>query len=95
MLFRSPGYVYENWFGLFAPIKTHRSIISRLNAEIVSILSEPGFRKSINDGVARGLMESGLDFVSGAPEDFAVQVRGDYDRLSKLVPTLNLPYLTE
>jgi len=33
-----PGYRWETWFGLLAPVKTPRAIVSKLNQEITRIL---------------------------------------------------------
>jgi tripartite-type tricarboxylate transporter receptor subunit TctC len=45
-----PGYEYIVWFGLWAPKKTPRAVVERLNAEVVKALQDPAVRKSIADG---------------------------------------------
>jgi tripartite-type tricarboxylate transporter receptor subunit TctC len=40
-----PGFIYETWAALFAPARTPRDILERLNAEIVRFLGEPDTRE--------------------------------------------------
>jgi tripartite-type tricarboxylate transporter receptor subunit TctC len=42
-----PGYEYDVWFGLWAPKRTPRPIIERLNAEVVKALATPSVRERI------------------------------------------------
>lgn len=46
-----PGFVYDGWFGIFAPSKTPRAIIGKLNKEVVRILETTDVRdKILNQG---------------------------------------------
>ena len=40
-------YDYQTWFGLWAPKKTPRPVIDKLNAAVVKALTDPEFRKHI------------------------------------------------
>lgn len=40
-----PGFRWDSWGAIFAPSKTPRTIIARLNGEIVSILKQPDIQK--------------------------------------------------
>lgn len=42
-----PGYEATNWTGMFAPKGTPRSIIERLNREVVRIVQTPSFRERV------------------------------------------------
>jgi len=42
-----PGFQYDGWFGMFAPSKTPRPIINRINKEIVRILETTDVRDMI------------------------------------------------
>jgi len=42
-----PGFEYHTWFGLWAPRKTPRAIVEKLNAEIGKALSTPAVTASI------------------------------------------------
>ena len=43
------GFPFEtmSWYGVFAPARTPRSIVERLNAEVVRIVSTPEFRERL------------------------------------------------
>jgi len=75
-----PGYEFEVWYGLFAPAKTSTTIVSRLNAETVAVLSEPEFVKS--------LAVQGSEARGGTPEALGAIVRGEYERLGKVVESI-------
>jgi tripartite-type tricarboxylate transporter receptor subunit TctC len=40
-----PGFVYETWQALFAPAGTPRSVLERLNTEVVRLLGETETRE--------------------------------------------------
>jgi tripartite-type tricarboxylate transporter receptor subunit TctC len=42
-----PSYEYHTWFGLWAPNKTARPIVEKLNAEVRKALSDPAVIKTI------------------------------------------------
>ena len=75
-----PGYEFEVWYGLFAPARTTPGIISRLNAETVAVLSEPEFVKS--------LAVQGSEARGGTPEALGAIVRGEYERLGKVLDNI-------
>ncbi len=75
-----PGYEFTAWVGAFAPGKTPRPIVDRLNA---------GLRKTVNDpGVAPKLVAQTLDPMHMTPEEFAQRLRSDYDKYGKLIRAL-------
>ena len=46
-----PGFEYDGWFGIFAPSKTPRAVIAKLNKEVVRILETTDVRdKILNQG---------------------------------------------
>jgi tripartite-type tricarboxylate transporter receptor subunit TctC len=40
-----PGFRWDSWGGMFAPSKTPRAIVNRLNRDVVSILNQPDIQK--------------------------------------------------
>jgi tripartite-type tricarboxylate transporter receptor subunit TctC len=44
-----PGFVYDGWFGVFAPSKTPRAVINKLNKEIVRIIETTDVREKIQN----------------------------------------------
>ncbi len=76
------GLVLEQWQGVLVPAGTPPSIVSRLNAEIVKALSDPGVRERYT--------ASGLEAVGGTPEQFAALLREDYERFGRLTRELKI-----
>ncbi|MDP1718564.1 MAG: tripartite tricarboxylate transporter substrate-binding protein, partial [Burkholderiales bacterium] len=40
-----PGYSFDVWYGLFAPAKTPRAIVQKINADTNAFLNDPETRK--------------------------------------------------
>lgn len=64
-----PGFVYDGWFGIFAPSKTPRAIIGKLNKEVVRILETTDVRDKI--------LNQGATPRSSTPEAFDQLVRDE------------------
>ena len=72
-----PGFEAVNWFGLFAPAKTPKSIVARLNQAVV---------KAVNTPEVRSQFEAvGADSVGNTPEEFAAFMRRDMAMYAKVV----------
>ncbi|NML62999.1 tripartite tricarboxylate transporter substrate binding protein [Massilia sp. RP-1-19] len=65
------------WYGLFAPAKTPKDVIAKINAETVKIMKQPEFTKI--------RAETGSDFVGDTPENFGKFVHAEAARWSKVV----------
>ena len=72
-----PGFDLETWWGLFAPAHLPPSILKRLNQELNAVLALPEMR----DLLAR----EGVTPKPTTPEQFAVLVRSDLARWTKLI----------
>jgi tripartite-type tricarboxylate transporter receptor subunit TctC len=72
-----PGYVLENWYGLFAPGKTPSDIVTRLNAAVGKALKSEAF--------TRIAANEGLVIVPAPPEEFARYFRGEEERWRKVI----------
>ena len=72
-----PGYEGGNWYGLFAPAKTPRPIIDRLNNVLVKIVLAPDIKSQF--------ATQGADPVGSSPEQFAVFLRQVFERNGKVV----------
>lgn len=70
-----PSIVAENWYGVYAPTGTPRSVITRLNGEIVKILRTSEIRERF-----QGL---GTEVVASTPEELAEHVRTEIEKWSK------------
>ena len=65
------------WYGLFAPAKTPKPVIDRLNKELVAILGEKDVVKKLGD--------QGGDVVTSSPAQLATLVQGEVVRWKKLI----------
>jgi tripartite-type tricarboxylate transporter receptor subunit TctC len=72
-----PGYEIESWFGFFAPAKTPRPIIDRLNQAIARIVAMPDIRQK--------MIETGSQPVTMSPEAFSERIRADIEKFSRVV----------
>ena len=72
-----PGYESIAVYGLFAPARTPRAIIDRLNEETVRYLARPDAREKF--------MNAGLETVGGPPEQLAAAVKTEIARMSKVI----------
>jgi len=77
-----PGYEAGSWYGILAPSGTPAAVVTRLNAEINSAIRQPEVRER--------LAAEGAEVVGGAPEEFAFHIRGELERMKKLVRTAGL-----
>lgn len=73
-----PGYEFYSWNGFFVPRGTPRPIVTTLHATIQKALAAPEVKSQFAN---QGLVPAG----SASPEDFGKFVRGDYERIVKLV----------
>ena len=72
-----PGYDVVAWFGLFAPAHVPKDIIGKLNAEAKRALQSPE--------VLRRMEFEGTDVVGNTPQEFAVEVKAEFERWRELV----------
>jgi tripartite-type tricarboxylate transporter receptor subunit TctC len=72
-----PGFEAANWFGMFAPVKTPKAIVTRLNAAVVKVVHSPEIRSQFE--------ALGADPVGSSIEEFATYVRNESERYAKVV----------
>ena len=77
-----PGFSGGTWFGLFAPAKTPRALIERLNTEVVALLKSPELAKAFAD---RGIVAS-----PQKPEEFAGFVQAEVDKWKNLAAKVGI-----
>jgi len=77
-----PGFVVDSWVGIFAPAKTPRPVIDRLNRELVALLQQPEVRERF--------AVLGIEPVGNTPEQFGEQIRADLARWEKVVKQANI-----
>jgi tripartite-type tricarboxylate transporter receptor subunit TctC len=71
------GFEIVQWYGFFAPAKTPKDIVAKLNTEIVAVLRDPD--------VVKRMSEQGAEIVTGSPADFAKLVQAEIAKWGKLV----------
>ena len=72
-----PGYQATNWYAYYAPAKTPKDIVVRLNKEIVKALNSPD---------VKGLLaKQGLEAAPGTPEELAAFSKAEHDTWGKVV----------
>ena len=72
-----PGFEAVNWFGVLTPRGTPKSIIDRLNAELVKIVNSPDMKERLNKG--------GADVVGSSPSEFLQVLQSDLKRWEQVV----------
>ena len=72
-----PGYEAMGWNGVFAPVKTPRAIVGKLNADIVRVLNMPDVRER--------LAAMGSTPVGGTPEQFGDYVKREIERWGRVI----------
>ncbi|MBM3356257.1 MAG: tripartite tricarboxylate transporter substrate binding protein [Betaproteobacteria bacterium] len=72
-----PDYEVNGWYGLLAPGKTPRAIVTRLNAELMRVLGEPETRARF--------AKIGMNPAPGSPQDFAQLIQREMAKWAKVV----------
>jgi tripartite-type tricarboxylate transporter receptor subunit TctC len=71
------GFEATNWFGIFAPAKTPKDIVTRLNAEIDRVIKSPDMSERFTN--------EGLETVGGPPESFARFLRLEIAKYARVI----------
>jgi tripartite-type tricarboxylate transporter receptor subunit TctC len=77
-----PGYEISSWQGVFAPAGTPKEIVAKINGELVRMLNAPEVRVRIS--------QEGADPVGSTPDEFAVRVRSEIAKWSKVIKDAGL-----
>jgi tripartite-type tricarboxylate transporter receptor subunit TctC len=77
------GYEATTWFGLMAPARTPKDVITRLNVEVDRILSSADLKERF--------LNEGIDPIGGAPEAFARFIRAEIDKYARVIKAANVP----
>jgi tripartite-type tricarboxylate transporter receptor subunit TctC len=77
-----PGFDVSAWYALFAPARTPREIIAKLNADTVAALSDPGVKKKLED--------LGLLVASSTPDEMAKLFQAEMDKWGPVIKAANI-----
>jgi tripartite-type tricarboxylate transporter receptor subunit TctC len=72
-----PGYEAVQWYGLFAPAKTPREIVNKLNEAMKGTLQSAAIKER--------LAADGTEAVGSSPEEFARFLRSETEKWGKVV----------
>jgi len=72
-----PGFVAENWWGVFVPAATPKTIADKLNADLAKAMGSTDIRQKFE--------EMGVEALSGTPEALRDFVRSESEKWGKLV----------
>jgi tripartite-type tricarboxylate transporter receptor subunit TctC len=72
-----PGYEAANWNGLVAPVGTPPDLVTRYNADVVRVVTEPAIRDRLSAG--------GFDPVGDTPAQFAAYLKTEFQRWATVI----------
>jgi tripartite-type tricarboxylate transporter receptor subunit TctC len=72
-----PGYSSEAIYGLWAPARTPKAIVSRLHEETVRVLQAPEVKERF--------FSSGVEVVASTPAEFAAVIKSESSRLGEVI----------
>jgi tripartite-type tricarboxylate transporter receptor subunit TctC len=72
-----PGYVFDHWYGMFAPAKTPRAVVNQLSQEVARIVNLPDVKDKI---ASRGAVVK-----PSTPEAFDQFVRAEIEKITKVM----------
>ncbi len=78
------GFESGTWYGMMAPAKTPRAIISQLNTTIVSVVQGPDVRAK--------LMAQGAEPLDGTPEQMRIYIRNEIAKWGKVAKTSGVKF---
>jgi tripartite-type tricarboxylate transporter receptor subunit TctC len=77
------GYEATNWFGLFAPAKTPREIVGRLNTEIEKVIRQPELVERFGN--------DSLEVIGGSADSFRTFVAAEIDKYARVIKAAGIP----
>jgi len=77
------GYEATTWFGLMAPVKVSRDIVTKVSVETDKVLKSADIRE-------RFVVE-GLEPMGGTPDSFTAFVKREIDKYAKVIKAANIP----
>jgi len=73
-----PDFLYTTWFALWAPAKTPRAIVTRLNRAVRAAVAR--------DDTRAQLATAGIDPETSTPEQLDTRVRSELARWARIIP---------
>ncbi len=77
-----PGYDFPSWMGFYGPAGLPEAVVGKLNAEVKKMIT----LKDVRDP----MLESGLDPAASSPEELREMLRGNIEKLGRIITTQNI-----
>jgi tripartite-type tricarboxylate transporter receptor subunit TctC len=77
-----PGFDVSAWYALFAPARTPREIVAKLNVDTAAALADPGVKKRLED--------LGLLVAPSTPEEMASLFQAEMDKWGPVIKAANI-----
>jgi tripartite-type tricarboxylate transporter receptor subunit TctC len=72
-----PGFQVDNMYGVLAPKGTPKTVVNKINADIVAVLGQPAVRKRLD--------AEAFDIVGNSPEEFGRYLRAEFTKWAKVI----------
>jgi tripartite-type tricarboxylate transporter receptor subunit TctC len=77
-----PGLIVSTWSGIFAPPKTPRELINKLNTEIIKVIQAPELKSTLQSLAA--------EVYTTSPEEFAAIIKTEFAMWSRIAKDANV-----
>ena len=77
-----PGYEMSSWYGLFAPAGTAPSVIAKVNADLIKVMSQPD--------VHQQFLLRGDEPFSGTPDEAGAYLKAEIAKWSHVIRQANI-----
>jgi tripartite-type tricarboxylate transporter receptor subunit TctC len=72
-----PGFEYGQMSGIFAPAKSARTVVTRLNQEVARVLARPDVKEKF--------FQSGAEPSPETPQEFGAKIKAEIARIGKVI----------
>jgi tripartite-type tricarboxylate transporter receptor subunit TctC len=77
-----PGFETTSWHGMLAPVRTPKTVINRIHAELVKMLNQPDVKAIFAN--------QGMDVVASTQEDFAAYIRSETAKWTQVIKAIGI-----
>ena len=76
------GYEVSTWYGVLAPAKTSKAIVTKLHGEIIRLIAVPDTKEK--------LLSQGFEPVGSTPEEFGAYIKSEIAKWAKVIKTAKI-----
>ena len=77
-----PGYEAGAWYGMYAPARTPKEVVAKIQRDIATLLRRPDVRERLE--------QIGATPVGSTPEAFSAFTRAEFDKYAQIVKDANI-----